>query len=533
MRTHQFNAIFLITTLAISSQSALANPNSYTHLNGSTVVDINKADANGLSHNMWSEFNVGKKGMVLNNSTENLVRDSGNIAKNNNLDTAAKVILNEVISNKASTLSGFIEVAGQKADVIIANPNGITCSGCSFINTSRSTLTTGTPVMVDGALTGFNIIQGRVTIDKNGLKNEQSYTDILAETVRINGLVETDSLKAVAGKYSWDSASSTATSDGGHTLFTTAIDVSALGGVTAGVIQLQTTKAGIGVNNNGTLSADSIQIASNGSLTNTGVIKASSSALLSTAASMNNSGSIAGKNVQLSSSTTLSNSGTVKADSVLYTLAAGKISNSAKGTLSGTAANQIVSYAGDIENKGVIESEGAVYARTGYMPNESYVLTPVANTRIINTGSISGATGVTLQATKAINLTAGSLDSQATAYLGAATVNNVGTLNGNNITVYSNTFENSGTLQAANQLTVTGVNSISNYGTLKGKTLTLNTEGEINGASCSWLVLCKKGTLSAETLTLNAPTVSKISDLGGNIIAQVIELNKPASATGL
>lgn len=531
MRTHKFNAIFLITTLAIASQSASANPDSYTHLNGSTVVDINKADANGLSHNIWSEFNVSNKGMVLNNSTENLVRDTGNIAKNSNLDTAAKVILNEVVSNKSSTLSGFIEVAGQKADVIIANPNGITCSGCSFINTSRTTLTTGKPVLVDGALTGFKVTQGRVTIGKNGLKNDQSYTDILAETIRINGLVETGSLKAVAGKYAWDSASSTATSDGGHTLFTTAIDVSALGGVTAGVIQLQTTKAGIGVNNNGTLSADTIQIASNGSLTNSSVIKASGSAVLSSVAAMNNSGSITGKNVQLVSSNTLNNSGTVKADNILYTLTAGKISNSETGTLSGTGANQIVSYTGDIENKGVIESEGAVYARTGYMLNESYVLAPVANTSITNTGSISGGTGVTLQATKAVNLTAGSVESQAATYVGATTVNNVGTLNGNNITVYSNTFENTGSVLASNQLTVTGVNSISNYGTLEGKTLTLNTDGGINGALCSWLILCTKGTLTAETLIINAPKVTKISDLSGNIVAQVIELNKPASTT--
>lgn len=527
MKIHKFNALFLITTFAIASHSAFANPTSYTHRNGSTVVDINKADANGLSHNMWTDFNVSKKGMVLNNSTENLIRDSGNIAKNNNLDTAAKVILNEVISNKASTLSGFIEVAGQKADVIIANPNGITCSGCSFINTSRTTLTTGTPIMADGALTGFNVTQGRVTINGNGLKNKQSYTDILAETVRINGLVETDSLNAVAGKYSWDSASSTSTSAGGHTLFTTAIDVSALGGVTAGVIQLQTTKAGIGVNNNGTLSADAIQISSNGSLTNTGTMKASGSAVLSSAASMNNSGSITGKNVQLVSSNALNNSGTVKADNVLYTLANGKISNSAKGTLSGTSAYQIVSYTGDIENNGVIESEGAVYARTGYMPNESYVLAPIANTSIINTGSITGATGVTLQATKAITLTTGSVATQAAAYLSAETVNNATSLSGNNITVYANTFENTGTLQASNQLTVTGVSGISNYGTLEGKTLTLNTEGKISSTSCSWFALCKKGTISAEKLAINAPKVSKISDLGGNIIAQVVELNKP------
>lgn len=226
---HKFNTLFLVTSIAIASHAAFAEPTNYTHLNGSTVVDINTPDANGLSHNIWSEFNVSEKGMVLNNSTENLIRDSGNIGKNSNLSTAATVILNEVVSNKASTLSGFIEVAGQQADVIIANPNGITCSGCSFINTSHTTLTTGTPVLVDGVLTGFNVSQGTVTIGSNGLTNDQSYTDILAETIRINGLIETDSLKAIAGIYTYDNTSGEATTSGSYSSSSTGIDVSALG----------------------------------------------------------------------------------------------------------------------------------------------------------------------------------------------------------------------------------------------------------------------------------------------------------------
>lgn len=38
----------------------------------------------------------------------------------------AKIILNEVNSRDPGQLNGFIEVAGKKADVIIANPAGIT-----------------------------------------------------------------------------------------------------------------------------------------------------------------------------------------------------------------------------------------------------------------------------------------------------------------------------------------------------------------------------------------------------------------------
>jgi filamentous hemagglutinin len=56
---------------------------------------------------------------------------------------SAKFILNEVVDGKTSNIAGLLEVVGNKAGVIIANPYGITCNGCGFINTSRVTLTTG------------------------------------------------------------------------------------------------------------------------------------------------------------------------------------------------------------------------------------------------------------------------------------------------------------------------------------------------------------------------------------------------------
>ncbi|WP_387696260.1 filamentous hemagglutinin N-terminal domain-containing protein, partial [Photorhabdus sp. RM157S] len=46
----------------------------------------------------------------------------------------ANIILNEVNSHDPSHLNGWIEVAGRKAEVVIANPAGITCNGCGFIN---------------------------------------------------------------------------------------------------------------------------------------------------------------------------------------------------------------------------------------------------------------------------------------------------------------------------------------------------------------------------------------------------------------
>lgn len=68
------------------------------------------------------------------------------ISANKNLKgNTANLIINEVVGNSRSQLLGKLEVAGQQADVLIANPNGISCDGCSFINTPSITLTTGKP----------------------------------------------------------------------------------------------------------------------------------------------------------------------------------------------------------------------------------------------------------------------------------------------------------------------------------------------------------------------------------------------------
>lgn len=524
MKTYRLNTLFLALSTLFFTQAASADPATYTHANGSTIVDINKADANGLSHNIWKEFNVSANGMVLNNSPTDLVRDTGNIAKNTNLDSAAKTILNEVISNQASSLKGFLEVAGEKADVIIANPNGITCSGCSFVNTGRATLTTGTPNFTDGALTGFTVRQGKVLVEGKGLSNTQSYTELLAETIHINGQITTDTLKAIAGDYVYNRTSGTVKSNGGLSLFLPTIDVSALGGVTAGVIQLQSTRQGVGVNNNGTLTADSIQIASNGQLKNTGTVDAGT--FVATAGgNLVNQGSLTGKTVQLISSGSIQNQGNIKASQALYATAVGKIINSQNATMSGTTTNQIVSYGNNVENSGTLSSEGQLTIAAGYAPDSNGAMQQYANAQIVNAGTITGAGGAVLQATKSIELETGSLDSKGTASLNASAVNNAATVNAGNIAVNANTFTNSGAMTASQQFTLASKNSITNTGTLKGQTMALNTEGGIVNKTCSLLVLCKPGTMSADTIKITAPAVKKISDIQGNIDARVVELN--------
>ena len=62
----------------------------------------------------------------------------------------------------------YTEVAGRSAAVIVANPHGITCDGCGFINTPRVTLSTGTPVIENGRLQRFDVNGGQIAIEGAG-----------------------------------------------------------------------------------------------------------------------------------------------------------------------------------------------------------------------------------------------------------------------------------------------------------------------------------------------------------------------------
>ena len=71
---------------------------------------------------------------------------AGTIAGNTNYSSSdsASLILNQITSNNPSYLGGILEVAGDSAAIIIANPNGIFCDVCSFANTDKVDLITGT-----------------------------------------------------------------------------------------------------------------------------------------------------------------------------------------------------------------------------------------------------------------------------------------------------------------------------------------------------------------------------------------------------
>ncbi|MDF7670858.1 filamentous hemagglutinin N-terminal domain-containing protein [Orbaceae bacterium ESL0721] len=175
--------------------------------NGTTQVNIvtpNKLIKHGLSHNRYSQFDVSNQGVILNNSGKNSKTQlAGYIEGNQALmqSGGAKIILNEVNSSRPSQLNGYIEVAGQKAQVIIANSAGITCSGCGFINAGRSTLTTGKPVINEGQLTGYQVTNGTINVEGKGFDASRSdYTDLIARAVQINSAIWANEANVITGQ---------------------------------------------------------------------------------------------------------------------------------------------------------------------------------------------------------------------------------------------------------------------------------------------------------------------------------------------
>ncbi|EOE7079308.1 TPA: filamentous hemagglutinin N-terminal domain-containing protein [Enterobacter asburiae] len=226
-------------------------PAIHTDASGATIVDINKASAGGVSHNVYSEFNVDSNGVILNNSgTATNTQLAGQIDGNANMaGGSAKVILNEVRSSDPSQLNGMVEVAGQSAQVIIANPSGITCDGCGFINTNHASLTTGTATYDgQGNVNGLDVSKGQVTITGKGMDTRSTqYTDIIARSVKVNAKLQANELNIVTGNNHIDKNGRVQQKYDNTNAPDVALDVSALGSMYANKIYMQGTDAGVGV----------------------------------------------------------------------------------------------------------------------------------------------------------------------------------------------------------------------------------------------------------------------------------------------
>ena len=137
------------------------------------TTNIVAPDSNGLSTNSVTDFDVNTDGTILNNSASDGTATLGSTAvtANSNITAGseASLILFQVTStSNTSDLNGQIEVFGSEAGLIIANPNGIECNGCGFINTNRVDLVTGSGY--DAGTNTFSTIAARnIRVDSGGL----------------------------------------------------------------------------------------------------------------------------------------------------------------------------------------------------------------------------------------------------------------------------------------------------------------------------------------------------------------------------
>ncbi|MBS0309235.1 MAG: hemagglutinin repeat-containing protein, partial [Proteobacteria bacterium] len=241
--------------------------------NGVPIVHIAPPSAGGVSRNQYDQFNVAPNGLILNNSpTAVQTQQGGWITGNMQLGPVpARIILNEVVGANPSQLRGTIEVAGQRANIVVANPNGISCDGCGFLNTGRATLTTGqTQFDGNGGISGFDVRQGQVNVGNNGLNAANiEQLDLIARGIVIEGEVWAKNLNVLAGanQVLYGTLQAAAQSGSGPAP-QFAIDIKNLGGMYANQIYLVSSELGVGVNSTGRMAAlqGNLVLSANGDL---------------------------------------------------------------------------------------------------------------------------------------------------------------------------------------------------------------------------------------------------------------------------
>ncbi len=501
--------------------------------NGVPVVNIAAPNASGLSHNRFQQFDVDNRGVVLNNSGGVVSTQlAGFIYGNPNLANgqSVRLILNEVTSTLPSQLNGAIEVGGRAADVIVANPNGISCTGCGFINTPRGVLTTGTPILgADGSLQGLHVTGASIAINGAGLDGSTiDRVDLIARAVTVNAGVWAKQLNVITGANNVDYATLAA-----HNLSNAgaspavALDVSAIGGMYAGVIRLVGTEAGLGVNNQGQIAAQSGDLVLNsaGQVTLAGKTTAAGNLSIQAGQALSNSGTLAAGGALSASANGIANTGVVYGGGGLSFASGGALSNSgqiqaqngglalkANGALSNTAG-------GDIYGTGAVNLQGASIVHAGALEaGQSLSLT--SSGALLNSGKAQADGGdLTANAGAAFDnsgvLSAGgrigASAGQALSNSGSIVANGTVTLNGASLT-------NAGTVQGGQGLTLNAQGDLVNRGKLyalgggwtaqASGALTNESAGDMYGAGAVNLQagsIANAGALEAgQTLTLNS-----------------------------
>ncbi|HEB3612629.1 TPA: contact-dependent inhibition effector tRNA nuclease [Escherichia coli] len=463
--------------------------------NGVPVVNIATPNGAGISHNRFTDYNVGKEGLILNNATGKLnpTQLGGLIQNNPNLKAGgeAKGIINEVTGGNRSLLQGYTEVAGKAANVMVANPYGITCDGCGFINTPHATLTTGRPVMnADGSLQALEVTEGSITINGAGLDGTRSdAVSIIARATEVNAALHAKDLTVTAGANRITADGRVSALKGEGNVPKVAVDTGALGGMYARRIHLTSTESGVGVNL-GNLYAREGDI------------------ILNSAGKLVLKNSLAGGNTTVTG-TDVSLSG----------------DNKAGGNLSVTGTTGLT-----LNQSRLVTDKNLVLSSSGQIVQNGGELTAGQNAMLSaqhlnqTSGAVNAAENVTLTTTGDITLKGRSVAGK-TLTVSSGSLNNGGTLvAGRDATVKTGTFSNTGAVQG-NGLKVTATDLTSTGSIKSGSTLDISARNATlsgdAGAKDSARVtvsgtLENRGRLvSDDVLTLSATQINNSGTLSG------------------
>ncbi len=552
-------SVLLATQPLLPAVAASITPSGNTQMdkaaNGVPVVNIATPNQSGISHNKYNDYNVGKEGLILNNATGQLNQTQlgGLIQNNPNLKAGqeAKGIINEVTGANRSNLQGYTEVAGKAANVIVANPYGITCNGCGFINTPNVTLTTGKPVLdASGKLQSLDVTQGAVTIEGAGLNGSQSdAVSIISRATEINAQLHAKDLRVVAGANRVAADGSVNALKGEGTAPKVAVDTGALGGMYANRIRLVSSETGVGVNL-GNLNARQGDIAlssagkvmlkntlasgsttvSAADVTLRGDHKAGGNVTVSgqTALTLDQAHVAADNNLQLTTRGTLTQNGGAFTAANDATLAATTLIQSAdaqasagrhlavnaekNAALNGSvvAGQQLSVKGGELVQQGNL-SASEISLNAQMLTQESRSTTNASGNITLTTSGHSQLKGSTT-AGQSLAVSAGSLANHgalaavADTRINTGIFSNTGTVQGNSLTVSGTDITSSGALKSASTLDIRADNAtLSGETGAKGKT-TVTASGNLNNS----------GTLiSDDTLTLNAAQIVNSGTLSG------------------
>ncbi|WP_193778376.1 two-partner secretion domain-containing protein, partial [Pseudovibrio sp. WM33] len=486
--------------------------------NGTQVINISTPNSSGVSHDRYTKFNVDD--LILNNSaTITDTRLGGWIEGNPNLKTGseAKSWIAEVVGGNQTQLGGVLEVAGERMDVILANEFGITCNGCGFINTGRTTLTTGQPRFDrNGALADFDVRKGTVTIGADGLNQDsrllatdRSRVDVISRAAALYGAVYADKLNVVTGAnkvdYDWSYDDKTGEvkgitpQSGSADTPELAVDVSALGGMYANAIKLVATENGVGVRLNGQLaSATNISLSANGKLSvgkpankHTPLLKAHKKI------SIRNKGPILLEGAVVS-----------QTDDAIYV-------STSEGSL--TAAGEISGGAITLEGAGLVAISNALKSQGNLRVtslNNSVTQSKQAKISASNL-TVSSADNISLNGNVAIENSA-DLNAE-----GKITTGATSTVAARALTLSAEELQTNGHVSAAKNLVLNAkAGGITNRGALKGQSLSLTSQSDFTNA----------GKIAVDETAQLSVAGKFASDTGSELFARNIEMTVGSAA---